>query len=250
MVARRLIAPQSNQYWLSHEMYPRLLLRTPAVRLWQSHRTLRASPLKLFAEDMDAWMPVNTVKGWVVIPQVCLLGPHTVDELNRHMTEDPHFDLDQWINSTFAIAPKLGRKKWQQMALELNANEFDGQQSVMEQLRKKLGKFQRTRDENGKAVVYGTPTLQHGYYYYVVKNRGPKEPLKDVQARWRELEPAERDLWVEDYKQLLALGFDVSGSKIITIEERVAEDEKKRDQLLRRQQAKAASLAAEKAASD
>lgn len=185
-------------------------------------------------------MPVLTVRGWVVVPQVCVLGPHTVEELNRNMREDANFDLDKWINTTFDIAPKLGRKKWQKMALE---NDFDGTHSVMEQLRQKLGKFQRTRNEKGVAVVYGTPTLQHGYYYYVVKNRDPEEPLKDVQARWRGLTAEEREHWVEEYKQLLALGYDVCGSEIVTIEERVADDERRNEQLAQRKKAKAEAKA-------
>lgn len=172
---------------------------------------------------------VYTKFGWVLVPKTHIARGWTQPRLNEYLSEhlqseNPVFDevqplVDQWATSVDPSSKPTIKKK---TAAEVRNEE--GWRLFLQQLKEeqKLGEKKKLRAARiKKSVLSGDVTFTHAWNYFMAQQYPLHKHLSEAEARskigliWRLMTMDEKDVYRQEYSQLLQQGKDIYHGKIV-----------------------------------
>jgi len=172
---------------------------------------------------------VHTNFGWVLVPKTHVARGWTQPKLNEYLLQHIQHDkpdlnevqslVDQWAASVDASSKPASKKK---TAAEVRHEE--SLKLFLRQLKDEAAKGDRKRQRVArvrKNTLSGEVTFTHAWNYFMAKQYPLQKHLPEAEARakvglmWRLMSMDEKDVYREEYSQLLQQGKDIYHGKIV-----------------------------------
>lgn len=172
---------------------------------------------------------VYTKFGWVLVPKTHIARGWTQPKLNDYLSqhiqrEESHFEdvqplADQWVASVDTSSKPVMKKK-----TAAEARHEEDMKLFLRQLKgeEKPGEKKKLRASRVKKnVLNGDVTFTHAWNYFMAKQYPLHKHLSELEARseiglmWRLMSMDEKDIYRQEYSQLLQQGKDIYHGKIV-----------------------------------
>lgn len=172
---------------------------------------------------------VFTKFGWVLVPKTHVARGWTQPRINEYLEQNVGDDkpdlnsvqlwVDTWASSVdLAEKPAVKKKSAADVRHEQDLKLF------LQQLREEAKRGEKPRQRVArvkKSVTSGDVTFTHAWNYFMAKLYGQFKDLPEAEARakvgliWRLMSMDEKDVYREEYSQLLQQGKDIYHGKIV-----------------------------------
>lgn len=218
-------------------------------------------PARQRARDRpDSFHGVLTKWGWVLVPRTHAARGWTQPQLNEFLGNHiqageklPFSDI-QDIVDRWTLLVKLSDKPVARKRTKADVERDQNRRLYIEQLREDMAYSGPVSDDGSgtilkprpkKVIPSGQVTFTHAWNYFMAKQYSQIEDMTEKEKRvvvgqmWRGMSMDEKDVYREEYSQLLALGKDIFHGKIVDREVKRRAVEKlneSKQRLLRRKQ--------------